>query len=141
MKAIFAAFLLTVSIVAHSQQLPYNTVDCDNANGNPKLCTVEADEKAKTLPDCDKVPFQTFHGHCMFYRIDSKHSWHFERKWIHITPQDAYLGYGGWAMAYSKVLDACRSQSTVWCNEHVKGSDVDMGMYAVPDTPIVEWEK
>jgi hypothetical protein len=23
--------------------LPYNSVDCDNANGNPKLCTVEAD--------------------------------------------------------------------------------------------------
>lgn len=27
------------------QGLPYNTVDCDNANGNPKLCTVEADEE------------------------------------------------------------------------------------------------
>jgi hypothetical protein len=25
-------------------EMPANTVDCDNANGNPKLCTVERDE-------------------------------------------------------------------------------------------------
>lgn len=26
------------------QELPYDSVDCDNANGDPKLCTVEPDE-------------------------------------------------------------------------------------------------
>src|ERR1700675_3372405 len=26
------------------KKLPYDSVDCDNANGNPKLCTVESDE-------------------------------------------------------------------------------------------------
>ena len=28
------------------QRLSYNTVDCDNANGNLKRCTIEADESA-----------------------------------------------------------------------------------------------
>lgn len=27
-----------------SAELPCNSVDCDNADGNPKLCTVEPDE-------------------------------------------------------------------------------------------------
>lgn len=35
-------------------ELPYDSVDCDNANGNPKLCTVEADE-----PDGPAVPAAT----------------------------------------------------------------------------------
>jgi hypothetical protein len=26
------------------QELPYDSVDCDNADGNPELCTVEPDE-------------------------------------------------------------------------------------------------
>jgi len=25
-----------------TDEMPANTVDCDNANGNPQLCTVEA---------------------------------------------------------------------------------------------------
>lgn len=27
-----------------AEELPYDTVDCDNADGNPSLCTVEPDE-------------------------------------------------------------------------------------------------
>lgn len=30
--------------MAWLREMPYGTVDCDNADGNPKLCTVEADE-------------------------------------------------------------------------------------------------
>lgn len=36
--------LLLLAACSVSQQLPYDSVDCDNANGDPKKCTVEADE-------------------------------------------------------------------------------------------------
>ena len=42
-----ASWLVHVHVTDWSRSceaLPYNTVDCDNANGNPKLCTIESDE-------------------------------------------------------------------------------------------------
>lgn len=52
MKLAFALFaiLLTASCARPKPASlpppppPYDSVDCDNANGNPKLCTVEPDE-------------------------------------------------------------------------------------------------
>jgi len=45
MKWIASLFMfLSLAGAARAQALPYNTVDCDNANGNPKLCTIESDE-------------------------------------------------------------------------------------------------
>lgn len=41
---------------AFAQELPYDSVDCDNAEGNPKLCTVEPDApSAPTLPHQEKL--------------------------------------------------------------------------------------
>jgi hypothetical protein len=37
-------FALVLTVLGQQQELPYDTVDCDNANGNPKLCTVEGDD-------------------------------------------------------------------------------------------------
>lgn len=53
MRFIFAIFVVWFAIclipdprveVRAAQQLPYDSVDCDNADGNPLLCTVEPDE-------------------------------------------------------------------------------------------------
>ena len=48
LKRLLAAFVLCAWLpllsCSRAQGLPYDSVDCDNANGNPKLCTVESDE-------------------------------------------------------------------------------------------------
>jgi hypothetical protein len=67
---IVLAFLLIVSI-GWGRQIPYNSVDCDNAKGNPKLCTVEADEDAwEPVPDSEvkriiaRVLGKRYHQRC-----------------------------------------------------------------------------
>ena len=53
------------------QELPYDSVDCDNAHGNPKLCTVEPDEEV-WKPAADKLVLRhithavgkPYHQHC-----------------------------------------------------------------------------
>jgi hypothetical protein len=52
MKILLRVFLLVAmgSVGAIAQEMPANTVDCDNANGIASRCTVEADELAKAEP-------------------------------------------------------------------------------------------
>jgi hypothetical protein len=52
MKRFYVALLLLALLggTVCFAQMPCNTVDCDNANGNPKLCTVEYDEPDGPCP-------------------------------------------------------------------------------------------